>query len=158
MQTTVELTEHVAIVFVARTKPQFRLGLLGSNALEHRDRAGVEADEVRLFRLRQLLDDHLVIECRHLAREACSMALRNNSTVAALTGRYCRGPFGGAASNLKGEPLTSMTLKGSSPGVAAGVDASVVAAHHVAVRDGDSLGRPSRRNRQRAHGFRSGRR
>ena len=33
-----------------------------------------------------------------------------------------------------------MTLReGSSPGVVAGIDAAIVAAHHVAIRDGDRL-------------------
>jgi transposase len=32
-----------------------------------------------------------------------------------------------------------MTVEGSSPGVVAGIDAAIVAAHHVAIRDGDRL-------------------
>jgi hypothetical protein len=41
--------------------------LLGSQPLEHCDRAGVEADEVGLLRLGHLIHDHLVVERRHLA-------------------------------------------------------------------------------------------
>ena len=63
----VGLAEHVAVVVVAGAEPQLRLGLLGAQLAEHRDGAGVEADQVSLLRLRELLHDHPVIKRRDLA-------------------------------------------------------------------------------------------
>jgi hypothetical protein len=45
------------------------LGLIDPESAEHRERAGVESDEVSTLGLRDVLDDDLVIERRDVPRD-----------------------------------------------------------------------------------------